>query len=271
MLLVDSYLYIISFIVVILIMILLIAFSQKQLIIIYRKQIAFMFAILQLIIFLWSSIFFIAVGRWYHLLLKDLCPTVAFLSIILFTLNDNKYLKPIMPWLIVGSVFTILGGQTEFLVVEFSLAFTSYSSHMLMLMQGIVAYIWVGKYTKKEQMQILIFPFLLVIWILIAGLIPYKITGDSSWGVFSTALLPPALTTTEVGYGLVGQSETITSFAFLGDFNMPYPLPTILFYFISLIFSYLIVLHKNHAHIYHSKIKETALKITQKISGNKLN
>lgn len=255
----SEHFFLITLGVIILTFIVIFATNQKQFLIVHAGKISLVFAILQFAYFWDWTILWLSRLEWREILLKDLCPLVAFISIPVFILNKEKYYKLIMPWLIIGSMVTLSVGSSTWNEDFWSWIF-NWGAHSLMLIQGICAYIWIKKYEIKELWKNLVFPAGMIIWILLAGYTPWQVTGDSNWAFYSTGMLAPAI---------VDASD----FGILGTFGVPYPWATILFYLLAVIISCLIVLNKIYHPIYWPKVvkqsKITWDKIIKKMNKQK--
>lgn len=239
----NNNIYIFTFTIILLFFAFINGTQAKNILILHRAKIATTFAIFQLVIFVISLSRSLSEGLWYHLLLTDLCPLIGFLSIFVFLINKEKYYKLLMPWLIIGASITMLVSSP--FIGKNLWMLPSYFEHSFMLMQGFLAYIWINKYQKKEFLLILVVPTFLIIWIMLVGYIPWQVTKNPAWAVFSTALLKPAIIPTLVRYGYNLESyEVISVYAILGELNLPYPIPTIIFYTICLGSAYLIAYSK---------------------------
>lgn len=237
----DKFAYIYTFCLIVLITILINIFRQKKFIIKHRNKIAYFFALAQLVLYIYVTIdrFMKIKSIWHGSLMHDLCQMLSFFSIVVFILNNNKLYKAVMPWLLIGSTMTMLTAEAP--IFSTPLWLTSYTEHTLMFMQGILAYFWVDKYTRKELLSILIFPGFLMIWLIFTGWIPLLVTGDERWGIFSTGLLWPALKPGE-------------AFSILGSVGIPYPLGTLIFYVLAVMIAMIIALNKQYQPIYKDKI-----------------
>lgn len=248
----DSNAFIFTFFGIIIIAILVVQLNIKQFIIRYSQFIAIGFALIQGATFIAFVITNFLEGLWFFGLLQDLCPTISFISVIIFIWHKDNTYKLFMPWLIIGATVTMLGGHA--FISTTSSAWITYIQHSTMLLQGICAYWWISKYTKKQIASIFIFPVLLIAWLFIVGFLPWKITGDQRWVVFSIALFEPAIGPTTV-LSENGQEIIISSWAILGELGMPYPIPTLVFYILASTGAMVIVLNKNYFELYSQKIK----------------
>lgn len=248
----DKWIFIFSFIVIIAITIWIVQTNKKQWVIKQKLYIAWFLACFQLVVWIGWNTANIVKGGWFHILMTDLCPLISFISIPVFMSAKERFLKMLMPWLFIGSIVTAILGGGEFAKVSIEKGTYLYLRHTLMFVQAIFTYLVISKYSKKEKAEILVFPVFLVMWVLIGALIPWKITGDVRWAIFSTGMLPPSYTVQTVEYG--GLVEEYGSFSIMGDVGWPYPLPTIIFYILAVGTAYGITWHKNSGYDFWLKI-----------------
>lgn len=258
----DKWIFIVTFAIIVLTQTIVIQVGKKQFLIDHSSLIAKILAFSQLIVWLAWNISNLLIGGYFHLLMTDLCPLISFVSIFVFFAHKERYYKMLMPWLLIGALVTAILGGGEFSKVSVEKGIFLYLRHTLMFVQALLAYIWIKPYNKKELLEILIFPFALIIWILIGALIPWLVTGDERWAIFSTGMLPPSYHVVEVSYGNL--TESYGSYALMGNVGWPYPLPTIVFYTIAILIAYVIALSKKYFKKYHIKIM-VMFKKTQKI------
>lgn len=246
----DESIYLLSFIITILIFLIFSFTKINTKIKKHQNIISYSFAAMQFCAFYASIINNLFINLdWQKSLLQDLCPAVQFLSIIVFITHNQKGHKMLMPWLIIGSTVTMLGGTIPVFTQPIQLI--SYFRHLLMLIQGFLAYIWVNKYSNQEKWSILIFPSLLIIYLLFTGLIPWLVTNDSHWVVYSTALFEPAI-------------APRTQYEILGELNVPYPISTLLFYLVACLGAWIIVESKVFIPFLNQKIKNKYNQIIKK-------
>lgn len=250
----DKYLYLCTFIVIIISCIIVKVVNFKPFLVRHSRKIAWVLCFIQLETFIQIVISKSLSGGWFHILLTDLCPLLAFCSILIFAIHRNSVYKMFMPWFIIASTLTILVGGTNFVVEGAEPAINSYIRHITLLIQGLFLFIWVNSYSKKDYYRVVVFPALALVWIFFIAGIPWMVTKNPAWGVFSTAMLPPALQGIEITYGN-NITETYGSYVFLGDFPMPYPIPTILFYLFAVGMAYLVVFTKNNMSSIWNKLK----------------
>lgn len=261
----DKMSFLFTLVIIILATILLIIFNGKQWVIKNSQIIAVFFAIGQFIAFIAFVITNFLRDLWYFGLLQDLCPTISFLSISIFIWNKENIYKLFMPWLIIGALVTMIGGEA--FIFSDPLSWITYFQHTFMLMQGICAYFWIKRYSWQDLWSIIIFPASLIFWLLIGGLTPWQITGDVRWAVFSTALFEPAIGPTTIVTPSTGEVIIVSSWAILGELGIPYPIPTLLFYLIALLGAFLIALNKNYFALYRTKIKKSVFSHFRKRSN----
>lgn len=236
----DEYSYILTFGILVMAIIAINFTNGKFWLIKKRAIIAPIFATLQFILYIATFIYRMQDYIWYYVLLHDLCPMISFFSIIIFYLDKEKLYKATMPWFIIGSVMTIFTGEAP--IFSSPVWLISYFEHIMMLMQGVLAYFWVSKYSWKEILSTLILPTFLVSWNLLTALLPWKMTGDSRWAFFSTGLLEPSI--------VPGQA-----FSILNEIPwMPYPASTILFYILAVGIAFMIAANKKYYPKFRDKV-----------------
>ena len=165
--------------------------------------------------------------KWSHLMAGDLCAMIGFISGPIFISRNKLLIKTLAPWMLLGSVLTILTSAVPFREESNVYGSVSYFKHILMLIMGITAINHLGKYSKKEWIFTMSFGLVFMIWIFATSGIAYFITNDPKYGVASTALLEPSY------YSLLikdGKSTVVLGdYAFMRDI-LPYPYATMVFY-----------------------------------------
>ncbi|NQZ66245.1 MAG: hypothetical protein HRT99_03460 [Mycoplasmatales bacterium] len=153
----------------------------------------------------------------------------------IFLSKNQRLIKGIIPWMLMGGFFTILLGHPPFTDENISTGVISYIKHLTLFIAGLIG-LFINKYDKKDYYFIYGIAFLFIAWVLLTSGVAYKVTGKTKYAVWSTALLEPSYRKTSFKLG--GKIIHASDYEIMGKSGIPFPIPSIIFYLIvfSLIF-----------------------------------
>lgn len=244
---IDSYLYLIS-IPFLLVGAFLLLWYKKRIVtsenVKLRRNISIAIGSLQIIYYLVVFPMYAIQQRIYHTFLTDLCPFSSFTFGIALLIGKEKYIKMIMPWMLLGAILTIVSSSPDMTKEGVFSGLISYLRHITTF----IVFFWAlinleTKYSKKDVINVFVYVAVFVVWVILVSGIPYWSTHDPRWGVFSTGLIKPSWS--EMSFHYKGGTETVGDYAFFASFGMPYPWTTILFYGLSCGIAFVLILLTN--------------------------
>lgn len=267
----DSYLYFISVPFIVIAAILLLTFRKAILTRTSehtRRYISLTIGIYQVILYVVIFPMYVLQNRAYHTFLTDLCPFASLTFGITLIIGKERYIKMIMPWMLIGAVLTIFTSSPDMSKEGVFSGLDSYLRHISMF----IVFFWAlinlkTKYNKTDVFFVYLYGAVFIVWVILAAGVPYWVTGQDKYGVFSTGLIKPSWSEKTLAYK--GGTETVGDYAFFADMGMPYPLTTIIFYTLSCGLVALIVFLTNYYLKLMSKPKRLTIKNQQKVKNVK--
>lgn len=177
--------------------------------------------------------------RWNSLLHGDLCTFSFLFAVPIFLSRNKKLIRSISPWLLIGSILTFAVGTLQFKQHFYLGETTSYLKHVTMFALGVFGIFPFTKYTKKEMINVIYFGLFFLTYLVLVPSMVYWTTKDEYWGVYSAGFLKP--TYYEYEFSTRFGSIKAGDFTILDIPWLPYPIPTIIFYFVVITLMYLLV------------------------------
>lgn len=163
----------------------------------HRRLFELIISIIGILVYLLQFIYVSILGEMWRAMLTDLCPNaLAFLSLSIL-IKQKRIAKAIAPWAVAGAVFTMGSDLTNWDMDildrrEGFLNIVSIFRHATLLVAAIYILCYFEKYDLKDVFGFFAYLAFYVSWILLAAFLPYYVTKNPIWGVFSAGMLDPS-------------------------------------------------------------------------------
>ena len=228
----DSWLYLITLGVLLISFTFIMIFKRVEFIEVLKKHKVILTRITgasMIALMIWYIGYFIWKGGYHHLLFGDMCAFTALLAGPFLLSGNRTLIRSISPWMFIGGLLTMVSSAPDFVEDGIPAGIISYAKHTLMFVAASCFLLASSRYEKKDYLYVFLYIAIFLVWLILTTGIAYWVTGEDRWGIYSTALLKPSYKK----HMIIDGKDYSGSYSFLSDMGMPYPVPTIIFYFLA--------------------------------------
>lgn len=177
------------------------------------------------------SVYLIAIyhSAYMYFLHTDICTMLYPWITVSLLLNKKNWVKPILPWAIVGGFLQIATETTDNFYADRLDFVLTLIKHIILLVLALWVAFTIDSYVKKDIRNSFIWVFSFMFYVFVVVIIPQLITGNEKLGIFSFALSPSTYKVIDAAW----RSDKVFNQALYKVLNfVGYPYGTLLLYLV---------------------------------------
>lgn len=122
----------------------------------------------------------------------DISTLIGFTSGWMFLFRWQRGIKMVLPWMFLAGVLAMLLATPGFVEEGVVSGVGCYIRHAAYVAISLMYLTKTSTYTKKDIIAVFAYALAFVFWIIMTAGVPYWVTGNPAWAIFSTTFLEPS-------------------------------------------------------------------------------